>query len=53
MLKTLAQKMVNMHVSPAKVLSQSSYLVTGQYHSLLPHVSPASTNQLTPPIQAN
>jgi hypothetical protein len=32
MLKGLAQKMVNINVSPAKVLSQNSYLVTGMSH---------------------
>jgi hypothetical protein len=32
MLKTLAQKMSSIKVSPAKILSQNSYLVTGISH---------------------
>jgi hypothetical protein len=48
MLKRLAQKMVNINVSPAKVLSQNSYLVTGISHPT-PFQSPHLQLTNTPP----
>jgi len=40
MLKSLAKTMVNINVSPAKVLSQTSYLVTGIFMPSTPFSPP-------------
>jgi hypothetical protein len=54
MLKTLAKNMVNINVSPAKILSQTSYLVTGMYYiNPTTPFSPPPAPHSQVPLQAN